>query len=104
MDVKLIVNSGLPTKSELIAWSQFLDQTGIHPSVLGHLIELGWISPVRAGEEQYLFRAKDVYRLRKLDRISRDLDISVEGASIIVDLIERIEHLENKVRDLQRLL
>ena len=99
-----IAGSELPVKSELIVWSEFLELTGVTPSLLGELIELGWIEPRKTVQEQYLFRSRDVYRLRRLHRICRDLEINFEGASIIVDLLERVEHLEQKVEELKKLL
>ena len=104
MDITIVYGSDLPVKSERIAWSQFLELTGMHPSLVGELIELGWLSPGEATKENYLFFPRDVYRARKLLRLCADLDISVAGASIIVDLIERIEQLEKRVRHLEQLV
>jgi chaperone modulatory protein CbpM len=96
--------SRLPARSGYIAWSQVIELTGIHPWSLGELIEMGWIEPVLTEEREYLFHPADVYRLRKFERIFRDLEVSSLGASIIVDLLERIEHLEKRVSELSRLL
>lgn len=104
MDIKTVIIASPPARSECLAFAQVVELTGLHPSTLGELIELGWISPVRTGGEGYLFRPRDVYRLRKLDRIRRDFELPLAGAGIIVDLLERIDHLENKVKELSRLL
>ncbi len=104
MNIKMIVTDTAPVKSELLAFSELMELTGLHPSVLGELIEMGWISPVRTMSQAMLFSARDVYRTRKLARIARDLEITLSGASIIVDLLERVEYLEHKVRELHRLL
>ncbi len=105
MDIKeVIAITTVPARSQRITFAQLQELTGLHPSVVGELIELGWITPERTSEDTYLFRAKDLYRLRKLDRICRDFDLPVHGASIIVDLLERIDSLETKVRELNRLL
>ncbi len=104
MNIKIIKQENAPAKSDLLAFAELLELTGLHPTILGELIELGWVTPVRTMSEAMLFKTRDVYRLRKLDRISRDFELSLTGASIIVDLLERIEHLENKVRELHRLL
>lgn len=103
MDIKDFSGS-FPVRSRMVSWAEFLELTTIHPSRLGELIELGWIEPQLAGEEAYLFRIKDVYRLRKLLRLMDDLDIGLAGGTIIVDLLERIEFLEGKVSELERLL
>jgi hypothetical protein len=95
---------GLPVRSELVIWSRFVELTGIHPSRLGELIELGWVCPDRTQEECYLFHPRDVFRVSKLERLCRDFELSAMAGTIIVDLLERIEILELQVRELRRLL
>lgn len=105
MEIKeFIAVATVPARSERISFAQLQELTGLHPTVVGELIELGWISPERTTSEAYLFRAKDIYRLRKLDRIQRDFELPLLGASIVVDLLERIDYLETKVHELNRLL
>lgn len=94
----------LPEPSELVAWAQLVERTGIVPACMAELVEMGWVEPVRTQAEEYLFRTRDVYRIQKLLRLVKDLDISLAGASIIVDLVTRIEELENEVAALRRLL
>lgn len=97
-------NEELPARSELVIWPRFIELTGIHPPRLGELIELGWVCPDRTREECYLFHPKDVYRVSKLERLCRDFELSAMAGTIIVDLLERIEAMEDQVRDLRRLL
>jgi DNA-binding transcriptional MerR regulator len=105
MDIKEVITvTTVPARSERLSFAQLQELTGLHPTVVGELIELGWITPERTTAEAYLFRTRDVYRLRKLDRIRRDFDLPLYGASIVVDLLERIDYLENKVKELNRLL
>lgn len=104
MDIKHVIHAEVPARSGHITWTEVIELTGLHPSTLGELIDLGWISPVVLRDETFLFKPGDIYRLRKLDRIVRDFELPLLGASIIVDLLERIEFLENKVRELDRLL
>lgn len=95
---------GLPEPSAMVSWAEFVDLTQVHPSRLGELIELGWLAPSRTGQDLYLFRVRDVYRTRKLERLCLDLEVGTVGGTIIVDLLERIELLETKVRELESLL
>jgi len=105
MEIKeFIAVASVPARSERISFTQLQELTGLPQTVVGELIELGWITPERTTADAYLFRTRDVYRLRKFDRIRRDFDVPLLGASIIVDLLERIDYLENKVSELNRLL
>lgn len=92
------------TRSQYISWTELLAQTGMHPSRVGELMELGWLAAVRTSQGDYLFRLRDVYRLRKYERLCHDFELSCVGGSIVVDLLERIEYLEDRVRELERLL
>ena len=94
----------LLVRSDLVIWSRFVELTGIHPSRLGELIELGWVCPDRTREDCYLFHPRDVFRVSKLERLCRDFELSAMAGTIIVDLLERIEILDRQVRDLRRLL
>lgn len=94
----------LPIPSDLVIWSRFVEITGIHPSRLGELIELGWVCPDRTREDCYLFHPRDVFRVSKLERLCRDFELSAMAGTIIVDLLERIEILDRQVWDLRRLL
>lgn len=94
----------LPVRSELVIWSRFVELTGIHPSRLGELIELGWVCPDRTQQQCYLFHPRDVFRVGKLERLCRDFELPVMAGTIIVDLLERIETLDQQVRELRRLL
>lgn len=91
-----------PVRSKMISWFEFIDLTGSHPTRLGDLIEIGWLEPAKTRGDTYLFRIRDVYRVRKLERLCRDFELQSIGASIIVDLLARIEYLERKVRDLEQ--
>ncbi|WP_031387295.1 chaperone modulator CbpM [Desulfonatronum thiodismutans] len=98
------LNEELPATSELVIWSRFIELTGIHPTRLGELVELGWLCPNRTQEDCYLFHPRDVYKVSKLERICVDFELSALAGTIIIDLLERIEDLELQVRDLRRLL
>jgi len=110
MAAKNMHDNNYPMRSEFISWVEFQDATGCHPSRLGELIEMGWLEPraadtkaADANEEVYLFRVSDIYRVRKLERLCQDFDLTCVGASIIVDLLLRIDGLQQQVRELQAL-
>ncbi len=94
----------LPERSEYVAWTQLVELTSIQPTEVNELIELGWISPQKTNAEEYLFRLRDVYRIHKLMRLVNDLDMSFNSASIVVDLLDRVEELEKEVDELKQLV
>lgn len=90
----------LPSPSEVMAWEEFVELTGITPEHLREIISLGWIESRTSAAESQMFRDADVYRVRKLERICCDFELPVIGGTIIVDLLERIDRLERLVREL----
>ncbi|MDP2847182.1 MAG: chaperone modulator CbpM [Humidesulfovibrio sp.] len=94
----------LPSRSEFIAWGRFVEMSRVEPATVAELLEMGWLDPVRTGADEYLFRSHDVYRIQKLMRLCRDLEISFAAGSIIVDLLDRVERLEQELSELKRLL
>lgn len=95
-------NVTLPTPSGYMVWEEFVASTGIDPDRLRELLALGWLD-IGKTSEQPLFRDVDIYRVRKLERICCDFELPVLGGTIIVDLLERVDQLERRVRDLRGL-
>ena len=93
------VESNLPELSDQIVYAQFLKYTGVEKEVLEELMDLGWIVPARTNADELLFRAGDVVRVQKVVRLFSDLELSLSGASIIVDLLDKIESLERELAE-----
>ena len=87
--------------SVTLCWNEFIELTGIAPERLQELLSLGWIECRPGPDSERSFHDGDIYRVRKLERICCDFDLPVLGGTIIVDLLERIDVLEQTVRSLQ---
>jgi len=68
---------------------------GISPTRLGHLARLGFVEPIAPETER--FTAATAARLRRTLRLHGDLGVNLMGAAIIVDLLERLERLEDEL-------
>ena len=68
----------------------------IHPDIISALQELG-ILEVTAG----FIDIGNVRRLHKIMRLKNFLSVNLQGAAIIVDLLERIEQLEEELESLK---
>lgn len=96
-----IAASFSPTASTLVAWAEFLDQTDMPAERVHELIELGWLEPAGRSAHALLFRKSDIYRTRKLVRLCEDFELPCVAGTIIVDLLDRIETLETRLRELE---
>ncbi len=74
-----------------------VSELDIHPDILSVLQELGMLE-LRAG----FIDAINLRRLHKIMRLKNFLSVNLQGAAVIVDLLERIEQLEEEVESLKR--
>lgn len=93
-----------PVSSERIGTRQFLELTGLNESELQELIRMEWLLPATTAQQEHLFMKYDVLRVRKYVRLCVDFELSPVAGTIIVDLLQRIDALEGRVRELSRLL
>lgn len=98
MTIVQIHESGLPVTSKRIGTREFLELTGLTEDGLMELVRLEWIVPARTAQEEFLFVDVDVVRVRKYRRLCADFELSPVAGVIIVDLLERIDHLEERLR------
>ena len=69
----------------------------LHPEVVKHLAEMG-IVEYREG----LIPARQVARLQKIARLRRDLGVNLQGAAVILDLLDRLEMLQEELERLRK--
>ena len=100
MPIKSTETSFLATTS-LVAWTEFVELTGIGEDRIRELMDLGWLQPARQTDQRML-RQIDVYKTRKVDRLCEDFELPSLAGAIIVDLLERIEELETRLKELDR--
>lgn len=68
----------------------------IEPPILHEMIEYGIIEPqIQSGPHYFNYRA--LYRAQKALRLQRDLAINWEGISLVLDLLDEIEDLRQKL-------
>jgi hypothetical protein len=82
-----------PARAEVhLTLEQLAVAAGISPTRVARLVHLGVLEPVAPGTST--FAAATAARLRRMLRLHADLGVSLFSASIIVDLLERLEQLE----------
>ena len=74
-----------------------IDTLDIHPNFLECLAELGIIEIKNRKLEE-----KSLSRIEKILRLRQSLGVNMPGACIIIDLLERIEELEEELEKSKR--
>ena len=86
-----------PLTCEMVA-----ETIGARRSLVMRLARLGLIETIESGTEEPLLPRHVVVDLRRMQRLRRDLGVNFAGASIILELVGRIEQLNRELAEMQR--
>ena len=86
-----------PLTCEMVA-----ETVGARRSLVMRLARLGLIETIDSGTEEPLLPRHVVVDLRRMQRLRRDLGVNFAGASIILELVGRIEQLNRELTEMQR--
>ena len=70
--------------------------TGLHPTLVEGLVELGLIEPDDRTGGHMLFNVACITRLRMIERLRRDVGINLSGIAAILDLLDRLTALQRE--------
>lgn len=77
----------------------------LHPEVVDRFRVLGLIDPLEeVGGQECLFSQDVVGRVRKIMRLRKDLSLNLAGVGVVLDLLEEVESLRRRVRELESFL
>ncbi|HZT43782.1 MAG TPA: chaperone modulator CbpM [Chthonomonadaceae bacterium] len=74
---------------------------GLHPDLVRRLHSLGVIEAADEWQDRPLFAPAMLARLRRMLRLRRDMGLSWHGLGMVAELLERIDVLESRVRQLE---
>src|SRR3954454_14670476 len=77
---------------------------GMHPQTLRTYDRMGLVSPRRTPKRGRRYSARDIARLRLIQRLSQDEGINLEGIRRILHMQDDIDDLRAQVADLSVLL
>ena len=67
------------------------------------LVEFGVVQPRKGrAPREWVFAGDDLVRVKKAERLTRDLDVNLPGVALSLDLIDELRELRRRVDDLQR--
>lgn len=69
----------------------------MHPQTLRMYERIGLIRPRRINQKNRLYSEADIERLRQIQRLTRDLGVNLAGVEIILDLLDKVERLQNEL-------
>jgi DNA-binding transcriptional MerR regulator len=93
----------------MVEWEQRLEtlsteevaaRCGLHPALVERLVALGLIEPLEGKSNR--FPPNVTLRLQRALRLRRDLGLSYNGAALVLELLDRIEALEQRLEQCER--
>src|SRR6266849_9183146 len=73
----------------------------MHPQTLRLYERLGLLKPARQGLNR-LYSDYDISRLRQIQRLTQDMGVNLAGVEIILNLLERIEELQDQIEQVRQ--
>src|SRR5262249_49104236 len=77
---------------------------GTRRSLVVRLAQQGLIETVDSEDQEPMVPRRAVVRIRRMQRLRRDLGVNFAGAAIILDLSRRIEQMNRELTEAQRQL
>src|ERR1044071_7618920 len=74
---------------------------GAKRSLVLRLVQQGLIETVDTETDEPLVPRRAVVRLRRMQRLRRDLGVNFAGAAVILDLVGRIEQLNRELAEMK---
>lgn len=98
---QIVIHKIARVEREQLTLDELAARAGLHPNLIEQFVEYGLIEPARRAGARMLFDVDCIGRLRKIERLRRDLGANLAGAAVILDLLDRMIALQ---RENERLL
>ena len=93
-----------PDLDEPLTCEVVAEAVGARRSLVLRLAERGLIETIPSDADEPRMPRRVVMQLRRMQRLRRDLGVNFAGASVILDLVGRIEQLNRDLAEMQRRL
>jgi chaperone modulatory protein CbpM len=87
--------------STLVTFAEVCRSCGVADEVVVEMVELGILDPAGGARGDWRFAAPSLQRAAAAVRLQRDLGVNLAGAALALELLDRIERLEARLRTLQ---
>lgn len=70
----------------------------MHPQTLRLYERLGLVTPNRLDNRNRLYSEEDIERLKKIQRLTRDLGVNLAGVTVIFSLLEQMDEMKAEMQ------
>ena len=91
-------NAELIEDAQEISLAELTHTCHVETEWVMELIEEGVLEPLRPGAPQWRFSATSIVRIHKARRLQNDLGVNLPGIALALQLLDRIDALEARLR------
>jgi len=81
-----------------VTLAQLCEACAVHAEAIEAMMEEGIVEPIGGEVRKWRFTRSSVVRVRTVLRMQRDLNVNLAGAALALDLLERIEALQERLK------
>lgn len=93
-----ILTGKLLEEDSEVTLAQLCEACAVHAEAIEAMMEEGIVAPIGDEVSKWRFSRSSVVRIRTVLRMQRDLNVNLAGAALALDLLERIEELQARLR------
>ena len=87
-----------------LSFTEVCLQTGLAEDTVFEIVEQGIVEPIGTSPGEWLFSPTMLILTKKAVRLHRDLNVDWAGIALAIDLLDEVEQLREKNRQLERRL
>ncbi len=96
-----ILSGTLLEEDSEVTFAQLCEVCALHAEAVEAMVEEGVVAPIGGGASHWRFTRSTVVRVRTALRMQRDLHVNLAGAALALDLLERIETLNARLKSFE---
>lgn len=86
-----------PRSGARMSLASLAARAGLHADMVKTFIAFGLLPPSKPLVDPPLYDEESLHRLKRIRRLRRDLQLSLAGVAVALDLVERIEQLQGEI-------
>jgi chaperone modulatory protein CbpM len=98
-------SDGIPSEvveqGTLCTFEEVCISCNVNPDWVAGLVEQGAIDPVGPTRAEWRFTTVSLVRVAKAKRLERDLGLNLPGIALALDLLDRLDAMQARLRSLQ---
>lgn len=91
-------------KTSYISFAELCVQPDVGQETVFKIVEQGIVEPIGNRPDEWLFTPKMLLLMKKAVRLHRDLQLGWDGIALALELLDELEQLREKNRQLERRL